>query len=180
MSRHPVRGLVVAAAVLAAALVCGCGVGQEVDVKEGEPLVLGPLRYNIQITRFLNPGDTEDKGYLVGQPPPTRNTQYLGVFVLIQNDTNDAAKSAPTMTVRDTRGTEYHPIPTKSVYALHLGASVPSQSQLPLPDSTPAEGVIEGSLVLFRVNTKSIENRPLTLIVPGVGGGESGKVQLDI
>ena len=44
------------------------------DVVEGEPLELGDLQYNVQLTRFLNPDDTEDAEYLVGQPPPTPGT----------------------------------------------------------------------------------------------------------
>ena len=48
----------------------GCGEEEELHVIEGEPLELGELRYNVQITRFLNPDDPEDQGYLVGQEPP--------------------------------------------------------------------------------------------------------------
>ena len=43
--------------------------GEPAEVVEGEPLELGELDYNVQITRFLNPDDAEDAEYLVGQPP---------------------------------------------------------------------------------------------------------------
>ena len=37
------------------------------EAVEGEPLELGELSYNVQITRFLNPDDTEDAEYLRGR-----------------------------------------------------------------------------------------------------------------
>ncbi len=46
-----------------------CGEEEESEVVEGEPIEVAGLEYNVQITRFLNPDDTEDAEYLVGQPP---------------------------------------------------------------------------------------------------------------
>ena len=49
----------------------GCGDDEpELDVIEGEPIEADDVSYNVVISRFLNPDDTEDEGYLVGQPPP--------------------------------------------------------------------------------------------------------------
>ena len=48
--------------------------GGESEVAEGEPIEVAGLGYNVQITRFLNPDDTEDAEYLVGQPPPSPGT----------------------------------------------------------------------------------------------------------
>jgi hypothetical protein len=69
----------------AAALTLGvaaCGAEEETEtledgtevsfVVEGEPIELGDLRVNVQLTRFLNPNDIEDAQYLEGLPPPRR------------------------------------------------------------------------------------------------------------
>ena len=41
------------------------------------------------ITRFLNPDDDEDAEYLVGQPAPAPGTSTSGVFMRIENQTED-------------------------------------------------------------------------------------------
>ena len=71
---------VVAIAVLACAALplAGCSSEQHsLDVKEGEPLHLGDVSYNVALSRFLNPHDAEDEGYLTGQPPTSRG-QLIG------------------------------------------------------------------------------------------------------
>ena len=51
-----------------AALASGCGDEATAEAKEGEPLELGDLSYNIQITRELNRFSPEDSAYLQGAP----------------------------------------------------------------------------------------------------------------
>ena len=48
-------------------------------------MFLGNLEYNIQISRFLNPSDQEDKAYLKGAPPLPRGSYYLGIFLQVHN-----------------------------------------------------------------------------------------------
>ena len=61
--------LLVLALVGLAAASSGCGDEATAEAKEGEPLELGDLAYNIQITRELNRFSTEDAAY-VAQPRP--------------------------------------------------------------------------------------------------------------
>src|SRR5262249_22805377 len=98
-----------AALLLLGVAVAGCGEEASSEAVEGEPLELGGLKYNVQITRFLNPDDTEDQEYLVGQPPLKPGNAYLGVFMVIENDTDDERTSASDFTVVDTLDTEYKP-----------------------------------------------------------------------
>src|SRR3954453_22216382 len=70
--------------VLVGAAGCGYSPGNEGD--EGVPIELGNLEINVQLTRFLNPSDHEDKAYLVGQAVPAPpGKAYLGVFLTIKN-----------------------------------------------------------------------------------------------
>jgi hypothetical protein len=185
---------------LPAIAVAGCGGEEEsLHVIEGEPLELGELGYNVQITRFLNPGDTEDQSYLVGQEDPGTGKGYLGVFLTIENEGAEAVPVPSGFKVVDTQGTEYEPIPSTSPFALELtgedalategGAapeisdleppSVPADGELPIPDSVAAEGPIGGAMLLFLVDEAATENRPLELEIPG-SDGETGRVELDI
>ena len=155
-----------------------CGEEETHEVVEGEPLELGELSYNVQLTRFLNPDDTEDSEYLVGQPEPEPGTDYLGLFMVIENHDDEAHESATEYTVHDTQDNRYPPLETTSPYALEIGATVPAEGQLPLPDSTAETGPNQGSLVIFRVDESASENRPLKLLI---GGEEaSGEVILDL
>jgi hypothetical protein len=169
--------LAVALALLAGVL-SACGEEAESEVVEGEPIELGDLEYNVQITRFLNPDDTEDSEYLLGQPPPSPGTEYLGVFMVIENETEEAIASASDYIVIDTLDAEYEPVESESPYALDVGADVPAEGQLPLPGTTAATGPNQGSLLIFEVDDGVSENRPLELEIVAPDG--TGKVILDI
>jgi hypothetical protein len=162
-----------------AATFAGCGSEEATEVVEGEPAELGELAYNIQLTRFLNPDDVEDSDYLLGQPNPEPGTSYLGVFLTIKNSNKDEAfTSADTYTVSDVTGQEFDPTDSESPYALDIGAEVPAEGELPIPDSTAATGPNQGSLLLFLVDDTVSENRPLELEIDSDDG--TGIVELDI
>lgn len=189
------KGLTALAAVAVVAVPGGCGPEEELEVVEGEPLELGDLRYNVQITRFLNPGDQEDQAYLTGQERPPSERAYLGVFLTIENEGSEAVEIADEFRVVDTEGNEYEPIPSESPFALRLpgrsgttgeqGAAdvqpitVEPDGEIPEPDTTPAYGPIGGAMLLFQVDERVTENRPLELEIPGESG-ETGLVELDI
>lgn len=158
----------------------GCGGPEAVESEgiEGEPVGVSDLEYNVQMTRFLNPDDNEDAEYLVGEPEPPPGKLYLGVFLVIENDTDEAISSANDYTVTDTLENEYELIESESPYALEIGADVPANEQLPLPDTTPYAGFNKGSLLIFEVDDNVGENRPLRLEIRSIDG--EGEVTLDI
>ncbi|HEX2129130.1 MAG TPA: hypothetical protein VHF58_07925 [Solirubrobacterales bacterium] len=159
--------------------IAACGEEETHEVVEGEPLELGELSYNVQLTRFLNPDDPEDSEYLVGQPEPEPRTDYLGVFMVIENhDDEEAHESASEFTVHDTEDNRYEPLETDTPYALEIGATVPAEGQLPLLDTTAQTGPVQGSLLIFRVDEIVSENRPLKLLIKGEES--SGEVILDL
>jgi hypothetical protein len=173
--------LVLAGALVVGVLLSGCETNPESDlsVEEGQPMKLGDLLYNIEISRFLNPLDPEDKAYLADQPPPPNDQLYLGVFMLIENEGDTSQEVPADFKVRDTEGTEFDPIPSRSLFALKLGGTVPGKRQLPEPDSTAANGPIQGAMVLFLIDETATEDRPLTLDIPSSEGSD-GEVELDI
>jgi hypothetical protein len=173
--------LVLAAALVLGVLLSGCNSSPETDlsVDEGQPMKLGDLLYNVEISRFLNPRDPEDRAYLAGQPPPPNDKLYLGVFMLIENEADTAQQVPSDFKVVDTEGTEFKPIPSQSLFALKLGGTVGGKDQLPGPESTAANGPIQGSMVLFLIDQAATEDRPLTLDIPSTTGSV-GEVELDI
>jgi hypothetical protein len=182
MARHrrtklPLLAVLLLAATAFALSACGYSSDSK-DVVEGEPVKLGELQYNVVFSRFLNPKDNEDSAYLVGQPQPPAGHSYFGVFLEVQNESEEPQTLAGSFTITDAGHQTFEAIPSKSLYALPFGGEVESQEQIPILDSTPQEGPIEGALVLFELPASASENRPLTLEIPGPEG--PAEVTLDL
>jgi hypothetical protein len=178
--RRLVSPLLAALALAALAIfVSACGYSSDSkNVVEGEVVKLGDLKYQVVFSRFLNPNDTEDSAYLVGQPPPQKGSTYFGVFLEVQNKSEETQKLAEAFTIKDAAGQPFDAIPSESLYAFPFGGEVESQEPIPAPDSTPQQGPIEGSLVLFELPASASENRPLTLSIDAPGG--PAEVTLDL
>lgn len=169
--RHALPLLAVLAAALAALGVSACGSeSHSKEVVEGQPVELGELKYNVIFSRFLNPNDNEDSAYLVGQPEVPPGSAYFGVFVEVQNESDEEQTLADSFTISDADHETFEAIPSESLYALPFGGKVESQEQIPVLDSTAQQGSIEGSLILFELPASASENRPLTLSIPGPEG----------
>ena len=177
--KHRLLTVLALAGLLAALGLAACGQEEELDVPEGEPVHLGELSYNVQITRFLNPSSTEDAVYLEGLPEPPPEKEYLAVFLKIDNEGEEATEIADELTVIDTRENHYDVIEAESDFALQLGVTVEGEGSVPAPGSPAASGPIKGAAALFLVDDGVTENRPLELEIPG-HDGETGKVELDI
>ena len=178
MSRRIAIALLALAALALPAAGCG-GEEEELDVAEGEPIVVDDVSYNVVLSRFLNPDDTEDEAYLEGQEPPPPDFLYFGVFMQVENDSEEDISLPEEMVVVDTLETRYVPLETESPFALPLGAPLPAGSKYPVPNSIAADGPTQGNLVLFLLEEESTENRPLELEV-GLENGETGLIELDI
>jgi hypothetical protein len=167
-----------ALAVLASSL-SACGYSSDSkDVVEGQVVELNGLKYQVIFSRFLNPNDNEDAAYLVGQPPPKKGSNYFGIFLEVQNKTEENRKLAGGFSITDASDQVFEAIPSESLYAFPVGGEVEPQEPIPAPDSTPQQGPIEGSLVLFELPSSASENRPLTLSIPGPEG--PARVTLDL
>ncbi len=172
--------LALAAALLALVALAGCGSDEHsTEVNEGEPLELGSLKYNVQITRFLNPFSPEDSQYLEGAPELQGEDQYLGVFMEIQNEGDEENVVPYPFHIVDTRGNVYEQVKgLDNPFVLVSGTPVPADGEVPGIETAAANGPIEGSMVLFMIPESANENRPLQLVVPGEG--EPGKIELDL
>lgn len=169
--RNTLPPLAALALVAATFALSACGESSHSkDVVEGQPVTLGELKYNVIFSRFLNPNDNEDSAYLVGQPQAAPGHGYFGVFIEVQNESEEPQELADSFTITDADHETFEAIPSKSLYALPFGGEVESQEQIPVLDSTPQQGPIEGALVLFDLPASASENRPLTLSIPGPDG----------
>ena len=182
------RLLVISAAIVCALLAAGCGNKEAVVTSahtEGIYLDVDNLKYQVQISRYLNPNDVEDKSYLIGLPQstgqPSGDETWFGVFMRVQNTTDAPQTPSNDFTIVDTQGNEYRPVPldAKINPFAYKADPIAGGGLLPEPDSAASENTIQGSLLLFRVKTDSLQNRPLELKFTGSNGTE-GTVDLDV
>ena len=163
-------------ALLVAVPLAGCG-NKESEVKSGETeaayLDLGDLRYQIQISRQLNPRDVEDRAYLTGVDPAQarlgKDEAWFAVFVRVENPHEAAHVAATQFELSETSGKIYRPVRIARTNPFaYLGGSVAGHQTLPLNGSVAqANESINGALVLFKVKTASFANRPLELKILG-------------
>jgi hypothetical protein len=184
--RRAVRLTVLLAAL--AVLATGCGNKMEVQTlgqTEGTYIDVDDLKYQIQISRYLNANDVEDKTYLTGlpagTPEPGGDETWFAVFLRVQNTTDKPIVSANDFEIEDTLGNTFHPIPLdpKVNPFAYVSGPVGAQSTLPPPNSVASEGVVQGSLLLFKIKTDSLQNRPLEFRLRK-GSGTTGTVDLDV
>jgi hypothetical protein len=128
-------------------------------------LDVGPLIYEVQISRQLNPSDTEDSAYLEGLTPAQRQLlpgqEWFAIFMQVYNHTGQAFPSATSLTITDTQNNIYTPIvPDQTNPFAYRAGLVPAGSQLPVPQSVPSFGPTQGSLVLYKIQVASLDNRP--------------------
>lgn len=180
-NRRFVLPLFAALALAALALgVSACGyTSDSKNVAEGESVHLGELQFNVVFSRYLNRNDNEDSAYLAGQPAPPNGSNYFGVFLLVQNESNESQALPATATITDAEHKKFELLPSESLYAFPFGGEVEEQEQIPVLDSTPQQGPIEGSLALFLLPEEVSANRPLTLHIPAANG-EEAQVELDL
>jgi hypothetical protein len=181
--RRPSQALLLLAlfglSVAGALATAGCGAKHELDIVEGEAVQLGDLSYNVQLSRFLNPGDSEDHYYLTGQGRLPSSKDYFGVFIQIKSRSGRAQPIPRGFTIEDTQGNRYSPRPSSSVFALDLGGRIEPHSSAPAPDTPAASGPTQGALILYILRSDITENRPLHMLIPAPHG-EPARVKLDI
>jgi hypothetical protein len=163
---------------------------------EGIYIDVSGLTYQVQVSRELNPRDVEDKGYLKGLPPGTPplkpSESYFAVFLKVGNDGSEPARAAEDFRVVDTQYIDGQPCdaskgcftPVALDSSLNPYAYTPTQvdpgEQYPPPSSTAWEGVIGGSVLIFRIPYASYDNRPLDFLVKSSASATVGKVRLDL
>jgi len=163
----------------------GCGEKHDFTTlaeTEGIYVDVGNLVYQVQLSRFLTPGDLEDKEYLAGLPEGTEpladDEIWFGVWMRVKNYSGETQTPTDTFMIVDTEETEFSPVPLSGPFAyrpypiLHAGV-------LPIPDSAAANGPVQGALILFRLKNDNLQNRPLELHIEQ-DGFDTATVDLDL
>jgi hypothetical protein len=175
--------LLVSALSLAA---CGHSNHPPTTENDGVYVTAGPITYQLQVSRALNPYATEDRQYVtgipVGQTSLTASQEWYGVFLWAKNQTKQPQATAPVFDIVDTQGKHYYPMavnPALNPYAWTTQSLAPGATE-PAPDTTASFGPTQGSLLLFKLDTSVYDNRPLTLEIRGPTRRLWGTISLDL
>ncbi len=179
------------AGVVALALgLIGCGVKSHptnADANnDGVYVDAGPITYQLQISRELNPYSTEDSQYVAGLPPGTGAAKpdelWYGVFLAARNQTGQAATTSDRFVIVDTEGNRYYPLtlnPAENRYAWQPQVLQPSGTE-PAPNTGASFGPTQGGLLLFKLSNVVYSNRPLELFIYPHGSGQPATISLDL
>ncbi len=146
---------------------------------------LDGLKYQVQVSRQINPRIVADRDYLNGLSEETRairdDEEWFGIWMRAENNTKEPQRLAQDFEIRDTQENVYRPVfyGPDNVFA-YRPTVVPPNENYPDPDSPAGERQPNGSLVLFKVRRFSLDNRPLELIITGPRTRERASVALDV
>jgi hypothetical protein len=149
-------------------------------------LNVGPLIYEVQLSRELNPADTEDAAYLKGLTPMQRKLapgeEWFGVFLQVYNESSAPHPAATVVTIRDTQENIYSPtIPNATNEFAYRGGLLGPKARIPALNTVAANGPTQGALLLYKIKIVSLDNRPLELkIVDPLDPSQTAQAELDV
>ncbi len=157
---------------------------------------VGGLTYQVQVSRPLNALDVEDQAYLKGLPPGTPpltpKESWFGVFLRVGNEEDVPARSVEDFQIHDTTYEEgricvpangcYQPVEldVRSNPFAYAATQVDPDELYPTTSSAAQEGVVQGSILVFRMPYAAYDNRPLELVLSSSGQPAEGTVVLDL
>ncbi len=174
----------------AASLLALAGCGNKLETRtigqtEGLYIDVGELKYQVQLSRILNPNDEEDRAYLAGLPAgtaqPKSDEAWFGVWMRVQNTTSkQTLTAADQFEIVDTQEHRFTPVTLSNPFA-YQAQSLSPKTIVPSSNSPAGEGVIQGSLILFKVTTEALANRPLEFRIQSPAlRDDVGVVDLDV
>jgi hypothetical protein len=159
-------------------------VNAQVAETEGIYLDIEGLKYQVQISRQLNPALVDDRDYLQGLSAEdralSRDEEWFGVWIMAENVEEEPLPNAVDFEIRDTQENIYRPLRfgPGNVFA-YRGQTVQAGNRYPDPNSPAGERQPYGSLLLFKLRRFSLDNRPLELTITG-RQGQQAIVNLDV
>jgi hypothetical protein len=164
-----------------------CGNKHEV-IKEAETegvyVNVGELKYQVQISRALNPrAISEDATFIEGvEEELAADEVWFAVFVRVENETDEPVVPAEHFEIEDQLDEVYEPVEIPETNAFHYSLDpVGPKSAAPSPDSVARQlGSIGGMLQLFKLKKATLDNRPLELIISTDEPEDEATVELDV
>jgi hypothetical protein len=182
------RLVLLCAAALAAVVASGCGNKEDVVTlaeTEGIYVTVDDVKYQIQISRILNPAARDDSAYLRGVPEGEElqgDEVWYGIFMRAENDSDDPHPTAESFKITDTQDDVFEPIdidPATNDFVYEPTELQPGTLS-PALDTPASDNTIKGGLILFKISAAALANRPLELEIESPSGGENAVIDIDV
>jgi len=154
---------------------------------EGVYVDVGPMKYQVQISRALNPGAiAEDRTMLEGIDPAEAklgpDDVWFAVFVRVENETGQPQTPASVYEIEDQQGNVYEPVEVPDTNPFHYDLTpVRPHGYAPGPDTVARQlGSIGGMMQLFKLKHTTLANRPLELKIRSTSPEDESTVSLDV
>jgi hypothetical protein len=140
---------------------------------EGIYLDVSDLKYQVQVSRQINPHDAQDRPYLAGIPADLQKLApdqvWFGVFMRVQNETKQGLRPSDDIQITDTQDEVFKPVELSSInnYAYRANNVIPGEETMPLLDTPGYDTPSRGALILFKLTLTALNNRPLELKLEG-------------
>jgi hypothetical protein len=157
----------------------------QVAETEGIYIHLDELKYQVQVSRQLNPLIRADAAYFDGLSRSDRDLAsdevWFGVWMRVENDAEEPIPSAEEFVIHDTQDNVYRPVELAPTNVWAYRPAVVQPDELYPFSNTPAdERQPNGALLLFKVRNFSLDNRPLELVITARESGAEAIVNLDV
>ncbi len=175
-------------ASVAALATAGCGNKEEIVTvghTEGIYVTVDELKYQIQISRILEPSSREDEAYLRGVSETetlAEDEVWYAIFLRVENDSDEPHEMASEFVIHDTDGDTFEPVeidPETNTFVYEPQELQPGKV-FPLLNSPAADNTIRGGLLLFKIPAGSLGNRPLEFEIESSTGGENAIIDIDV
>ena len=180
--------LVTAVTALAVTLgLSACGNKHEV-IKEAETegvyVNVGELKYQVQISRALNPAAIdEDRTFVQGvEEKLAPDEVWFAVFVRVENESGEAVAPAEHFEIEDQLDEIYEPVELGEANPFRYREDpIPAEGVAPPADSVARQlGAIGGMLQLFKLKKATLDNRPLELVISSDDPEDEAVVERDV
>lgn len=154
---------------------------------EGIYLDVGPLKYQVQISRQLNPeAIPEDKTFVQDIAPDEatlgEEELWFAVFVRVENESDAPQVPTSDFLISDTEGKEYRPVEIGDGNPFFFDTSpIRAGGVAPEQDGVAAQlGSIGGMELLFKLKRETLDNRPLVLTIKSTAPEAEATDALDV
>jgi hypothetical protein len=156
----------------------------QVAETEGIYITLDGMKYQVQVSRQMNPLLVSERAYFQGLTDDDlilgADQEWFGIFMRVENEVEEAVRTARDFEIRDTQENVYRPVSLGAANDFAYRPTIVQGKELyPDVDSAAGERPPYGSLLLFKVRRFSLDNRPLELVITG-NDGEKAAVDLDV
>ena len=133
---------------------------------EGIYIDVGDLKYQVQISRLLNPTDREDSGYLVDLPADQQlrpEENWFAVFMRVENTSDKPEPAANGYSDPATPQGNIYRADRDGAEATSSPTARPSCSRrtvLPSADSPAGANTIQGAMLLFKIPVAELPEPP--------------------